>query len=167
MRMSFSSAVVEDVKQSPFGHYWCFIDREVLCSYKMILRMKNEIVLYLIKHCAESYGIPAEQVSSRKLRDYCYAGFSKDEFLSVCFITSSLVALECVVSSGCDRSAGSSSARGNIPSVRAYAQGRADCGHPRGPHRTVVHAYGESRCMGVSLRVGGHSNTPSILLFGV
>ena len=59
--------------------------RDVECSYKLILRMKNEIVSYLLKHCAESYGISPERVTSRKLRDFCYAGFSKDEFLSVAF----------------------------------------------------------------------------------
>ena len=59
--------------------------RDVECSYKLILRMKNEVVSYLLKHCAESYGISPERVTSRKLRDFCYAGFSKVEFLSVAF----------------------------------------------------------------------------------
>lgn len=46
--------------------------------------MKQEIVSYLLTHCSKSYGITPERVSSRKLRDYCYVGFSKDEFISVC-----------------------------------------------------------------------------------
>lgn len=57
--------------------------REVECTYKMILRMKNEIVLYVLKHCAETYGIASDKLPSRTIRDYCYAGFQKDEFLSV------------------------------------------------------------------------------------
>lgn len=53
------------------------------CSYELVSRMKQEIVSYLLTHCGKSYGISPERVSSRKLRDYCYAGFSKDEFISV------------------------------------------------------------------------------------
>ena len=56
---------------------------DVECTYELIQRMKNEIVMYLLKHCAESYGISPERVTSRKLRDFCFAGFSKDEFLSL------------------------------------------------------------------------------------
>ena len=45
--------------------------------------MKEVIVGYVIQHCASSRGIVVAKCTSRMIRDYCEAGFSEEEFLSV------------------------------------------------------------------------------------
>ena len=45
--------------------------------------MKGVIVNYVIQHCASSRGVAVAKCTSRMIRDYCEAGFSEEEFLSV------------------------------------------------------------------------------------
>ena len=45
--------------------------------------MKKGIVEYILEHCASALGVSIERVSSKNIRDYCFTGFTEDEFLSV------------------------------------------------------------------------------------
>lgn len=47
------------------------------------MSIKEAVARYVISHCAESFGVARERLSNKQVRDYCYAGFSQDEFLSV------------------------------------------------------------------------------------
>lgn len=46
-------------------------------------KIKALIVGYVIQHCSSSRGVSNDKCTSRMIRDYCEAGFSEEEFLSV------------------------------------------------------------------------------------
>lgn len=50
---------------------------------EVVERMKKGIVDYILEHCAAALGVSPERITSKNLRDYCYMGFTEDEFLSV------------------------------------------------------------------------------------
>ena len=54
-----------------------------MLSCQVIVSIKEAVARYVISHCAESFGVARERLSNKQVRDYCYAGFSQDEFLSV------------------------------------------------------------------------------------
>ena len=54
-----------------------------MLSCQVIVSIKEAVARYVISHCAESFGVSPERLSNKQVRDYCYAGFSQDEFLSV------------------------------------------------------------------------------------
>ena len=59
------------------------MSRDLEISLEMVERMKSRIVEYILKHCARSLGVSVEDVTSVNIRDYCYTGFTEDEFISV------------------------------------------------------------------------------------
>ncbi|KAK8801850.1 hypothetical protein WA588_006134 [Blastocystis sp. NMH] len=56
---------------------------ELVLSCQVIVSIKEAVARYVINHCAESFGVAPERLSNKQVRDYCYAGFSQDEFLSL------------------------------------------------------------------------------------
>lgn len=57
--------------------------KDLEISLEMVERMKSRIVEYILKHCARSLGVSVEDVTSVNIRDYCYTGFTEDEFISL------------------------------------------------------------------------------------
>lgn len=47
------------------------------------MKIKTAVSAYVLQHCAESFGVAEEKLNSKQIRDYCFAGFSQDEFISV------------------------------------------------------------------------------------
>ena len=52
-------------------------------TLEVVEKMKGVIVNYVIQHCASSRGVAVAKCTSRMIRDYCEAGFSEEEFLSL------------------------------------------------------------------------------------
>ena len=52
-------------------------------SQAIVMQIKTEVSAYLIEQCAESFGVSTEKVSNEQIRNYCYAGMSRDEFTTV------------------------------------------------------------------------------------
>lgn len=57
--------------------------RNLEISLEVVERMKKGIVDYILEHCSAALGVSADRLSSKNIRDYCYTGFTEDEFVSV------------------------------------------------------------------------------------
>ena len=58
-------------------------EKDTELSLDIVMQIKTEVTNYLIEQCAESFGVNVERVTNEQLRDYCFAGMSRDEFTSV------------------------------------------------------------------------------------
>ena len=52
-------------------------------SLDVVMKIKEAVGEYVLQHCAESFGVSVEKLNRKQIRDYCYAGFNQDEFISV------------------------------------------------------------------------------------
>ena len=58
-------------------------EKDTELSLDIVMQVKTEVTNYLIEQCAESFGVSVERVTNERLRDYCFAGMSRDEFTTV------------------------------------------------------------------------------------
>ena len=67
----------------------------------MVEKIKDAITKYVIEHCSSSLGVSPDRITSRQIRDYCYFGFSWEEFLSVGLRRKSHVVMELFAAEWC------------------------------------------------------------------